>query len=173
MGPIAKWTIPQLYMYLCANSPFGDGAYGFGPWRCWPPPARSLPRCDLSGSYTLNLSHGHGGHGEGSFGALILGRILRASTGVFVMLFKNKGSSDDCSKYRMICLLPHAYKMLSTLLLHRLRFECEGFLNECQAGFRQHVMFLCFNGFPFAVLKYWGAMLSKITFLGPSLKKYM
>ena len=60
------------------------------------------------------------------------------TTGVFVMLFKNKGSSDDCSKYRMICLLPHAYKMLSTLLLHRLRFECEGFLNECQAGFRQH-----------------------------------
>ena len=57
----------------------------------------------------------------------------------FVMLFKNKGSSDDCSKYRMICLLPHAYKMISTLLLHRLRLECEGFLKECQAGFRQHM----------------------------------
>ena len=58
--------------------------------------------------------------------------------GVFVMLFKNKGSNNDCSKYRMICLLPHAYKMVSTLLLHRLRLECEGFLAECQAGFRQH-----------------------------------
>ena len=40
------------------------------------------------------------------------------TTGVFVMLFKNKGSSDDCSKYRMICLLPHAYKMLSTHAIH-------------------------------------------------------
>ena len=39
----------------------------------------------------------------------------------------------------MICLLPHAYKMISTLLLHRLRLECEGFLKECQAGFRQHM----------------------------------
>jgi len=53
------------YMYRWCNSPFGDGAYGFGPWRCWLTPARGLPRCDLSGSHTLNLSHGHGGHGEG------------------------------------------------------------------------------------------------------------
>ena len=60
-------------------------------------------------------------------------RSARAICSIFVMLFKNKGSSDDCSKYRMICLLPHAYKMLSTVLLHRLRLECEGFLNECQA----------------------------------------
>ena len=41
-------------------------------------------------------------------------------TGTFVMLFKNKGSKNDCTKYRMICLLPTAYKMVSTLLLHRL-----------------------------------------------------
>ena len=38
----------------------------------------------------------------------------------------------------MICLLPTAYKMLSTLLLHRLRLECDGFLSENQMGFRQH-----------------------------------
>ena len=28
--------------------------------------------------------------------------------------------------------------MLSTLLLHRLRLECDGFLSEDQMGFRQH-----------------------------------
>ena len=28
--------------------------------------------------------------------------------------------------------------MLSTLLLHRLRLECDGFLSENQMGFRQH-----------------------------------
>ena len=38
----------------------------------------------------------------------------------------------------MICLLPTAYKMVSTLLLHRLRHECEGFLGNDQSGFRQH-----------------------------------
>ena len=54
-----------MYLYSCMNSPFGDGAYGFGPWRRWLTPARSLPRCELSGSYTLNLAYGHGGHGEG------------------------------------------------------------------------------------------------------------
>ena len=31
----------------------------------------------------------------------------------FVMLFKNKGSVNDPSKYRCIGLLPHAYKILS------------------------------------------------------------
>ena len=55
----------------------------------------------------------------------------------FVMLFKNKGSQNDCTKYRMIGLLPTAYKLVSTLLLHRLRLECEGFLDLDQAGFRQ------------------------------------
>ena len=68
-------------MYYKLNSPFGDGAHGLGPWRCWLTPARCLPRCELPGSYTLNLAHGHGGHGEGSFGASILGRFSRASAG--------------------------------------------------------------------------------------------
>ena len=57
--------------------------------------------------------------------------------GTFVMIYKNKGSHNDCSKYRMICLLPTAYKMLSTLLLRRMRAECEGFLDDDQAGFRR------------------------------------
>ena len=57
--------------------------------------------------------------------------------GTFVMLFKNKGSKHDCTKYRMICLLPTAYKMVSTLLLHRLRLGCEGFLWSDQCGFRR------------------------------------
>ena len=38
----------------------------------------------------------------------------------------------------MICLLPTAYKLLSTVLLHRMRLECEGFLQNDQAGFRRH-----------------------------------
>jgi hypothetical protein len=53
------------YMYMQRNSPLGGGAHGLGPWRRWLTPLRSLPRCELSGSYTLNLAHGHGGHGEG------------------------------------------------------------------------------------------------------------
>ena len=76
------------YMYSYSNSPFGDGAQGFGPWRCWLTPARRLPRCELPGSYTLNLAHGHGGHGEGSFGASILGRFSRASAGSWGPLAK-------------------------------------------------------------------------------------
>ena len=58
--------------------------------------------------------------------------------GHFVMIFKNKGSPNDCSKYRMICLLPTAYKMLSTLILQLLRTECEGFMNDDQCGFRNY-----------------------------------
>ena len=57
--------------------------------------------------------------------------------GLFVTLFKNKGSSEDMSKYRCICLLNHAYKMLSSYLLLRLLREITGFLEETQAGFRQ------------------------------------
>ena len=58
--------------------------------------------------------------------------------GTFIPIYKNKGSPDDPSKYRQICLLPHAYKLLSTLLQHRLVVEVEGsgFLPEEQAGFR-------------------------------------
>ena len=55
--------------------------------------------------------------------------------GVFVMLYK-KGSPDDFANYRCICLLNHAYKILSVVLMKRLVKECEGFLSDWQAGFR-------------------------------------
>ena len=56
------------------------------------------------------------------------------------MLFKNKGSQNDCTKCRMIGLLPTAYTLVSTLLLHRLRLECEGFLDSDQARFHQIII---------------------------------
>ena len=36
---------------------------------------------------------------------------------IFVMIFKNKGSPNDCSKYRAIGLLNHACKIMSVVLL--------------------------------------------------------
>ena len=57
-------------------------------------------------------------------------------TAKFTMLFKNKGSSDDPSKYRGLALLNHAYKVLSYILLGRLLSPSEGFLQDWQAGFR-------------------------------------
>ena len=56
---------------------------------------------------------------------------------VFVLIYKNKGSSDDCKKYRAIGLLNHSYKILSIVLLHRLVKECGHFFSDWQAGFRQ------------------------------------
>ena len=55
---------------------------------------------------------------------------------IFVMMFKNKGSPDDCSKYRALGLLNHAYKIMSVILLKRLVDECAEFLSDWQAGFR-------------------------------------
>ena len=52
------------------------------------------------------------------------------------MLYKNKGSINDCSEYRAIGLLNHVYKILSTVLLQRILNDCGGFLSEWQAGFR-------------------------------------
>jgi exonuclease III len=57
--------------------------------------------------------------------------------GCFIALFKNKGSPNDFSKYRFICLLNHAYKVMSAYLLLRLVRETEGYLPESQAGFRK------------------------------------
>ena len=54
----------------------------------------------------------------------------------FVMLYKNKGSSNDPAKYRCIGLLPHAYKLLSLVMLERIMKECESYLSDWQAGFR-------------------------------------
>ena len=55
---------------------------------------------------------------------------------VFVMLYKNKGSKNDLTKYRAIGLLNHAYKILSVVLLKRLVAECSEFFSDWQAGFR-------------------------------------
>ena len=49
---------------------------------------------------------------------------------VFKMIFKNKVSSDDPIKYRCIGLLNSAYKVLSTVMLRRLRRETQGFLRD-------------------------------------------
>jgi len=57
--------------------------------------------------------------------------------GSFVTIFKNKGSSEDMTKYRFICLLNHASKLLSVCLLRRLVKETNWYLPTHQAGFRQ------------------------------------
>ena len=54
----------------------------------------------------------------------------------FVMLYKQKGSSDDPTKYRCLAMLNHAYKILSQCLLARLEKETAAYLSEWQAGFR-------------------------------------
>ena len=54
----------------------------------------------------------------------------------FVMLYKNKGSTNDQSKYRCIGLLNHSYKLLTTIMLTRLLNCSESFLQDWQAGFR-------------------------------------
>ena len=60
--------------------------------------------------------------------------LVRAA---FIMIFKNKGSPNDLTKYRCIGLLPHAYKLLSLVLLERIIMsECSDFLSDWQAGFR-------------------------------------
>eukprot|EP01048_Picozoa_sp_COSAG05_P015212 COSAG05_NODE_1808_length_4041_cov_7733.319127_5_plen_178_part_00 len=74
----------------------------------------------------------------------LVGRIWREETvpesmvaGLFVMLYKGKGKTDDRTKYRCICLLNHAYKLLSAVLLRRLVVDCDDWLPESQAGFRK------------------------------------
>ena len=55
--------------------------------------------------------------------------------GIFCPLYKKK-DADDMENYRFICLLPHAYKLLSVYLLRRMLEEAGGFLPDYQAGFR-------------------------------------
>lgn len=56
-------------------------------------------------------------------------------TGVFCPLYKKK-CMDDMENYRFICLLLHAYKLLSRYLLRRTATATKGFLPDEQAGFR-------------------------------------
>ena len=53
---------------------------------------------------------------------------IKFACATFVMLYKNKGSKNDPSKYRCIGLLNHCYKILSQCLLQRLNDETEGYL---------------------------------------------
>ena len=55
--------------------------------------------------------------------------------GIFIMLYKKK--DHNCySNYRAICLLCHAYKLLSAVTASRLYAEIEHVLPDSQAGFR-------------------------------------
>ena len=56
--------------------------------------------------------------------------------GTFVMLHK-KGPRDNFGNYRAIGLMCHSYKLLSMLVLHRMRDAVESRLAETQAGFRR------------------------------------
>ena len=56
--------------------------------------------------------------------------------GTFVMLYK-KGPRDNFGNYRAIGLMCHSYKLLSMLVLHRMRDAVESRLAETQAGFRR------------------------------------
>ena len=54
--------------------------------------------------------------------------------GTFVILYK-KGLRDNFGNYRAIGLMCHSYKLLSVLVLHRMRDAVESRLAETQAGF--------------------------------------
>ena len=56
---------------------------------------------------------------------------------VFVIIYKNKGSHNDPTKYKCIGLLGHAYKALSQCLLVRINTETNGYLSDWQAGFHK------------------------------------
>ena len=51
------------------------------------------------------------------------------------MLYK-KNDRNDFGNYRAICLLPHAYKLLSAIIARRLHLELADILPDSQAGFR-------------------------------------
>ena len=55
--------------------------------------------------------------------------------GVFIMIYKKK-DRDNFANYRAICLLCHAYKLLSTVLARRLHIDLAEVLPDTQAGFR-------------------------------------
>ena len=56
--------------------------------------------------------------------------------GVFIMLYK-KSDRNNFSNYRAICLLCHAYKLLSAVIANKLHIGMEQVLPDSQAGFRK------------------------------------
>ena len=55
--------------------------------------------------------------------------------GIFIMFYKKK--DRNCfSNYRAICLLCHAYKLLSSVIARRMYIDLEHILPDSQAGFR-------------------------------------
>ena len=60
---------------------------------------------------------------------------LELVRGMFVMLHK-KGPRDDYRNCRAICLLCHAYKLMSAIVAQRLVTTLEGHIPDAQAGFR-------------------------------------
>ena len=58
---------------------------------------------------------------------------------IFIMMYKKKGSHNDCSKYRAIGLLNHTYKIMSVVLLRRLVEECKDFLASDRRDLGQNV----------------------------------
>ncbi|XP_066263263.1 uncharacterized protein [Branchiostoma lanceolatum] len=55
--------------------------------------------------------------------------------GIFIMLYK-KNDRNNFSNYRAICLLSHAYKLLSAVIASRLHVQLEPLIPDSQAGFR-------------------------------------
>jgi hypothetical protein len=55
--------------------------------------------------------------------------------GIFLMLHK-KDCRNDFNNYRAICLLCHAYKLLSAIIARRLHIELVDIFPDSQAGFR-------------------------------------
>ena len=55
--------------------------------------------------------------------------------GIFIMIYK-KADRNDFANYRAICLLCHAYKLLSAIVARRLQVPLEAILPDSQAGFR-------------------------------------
>ena len=57
--------------------------------------------------------------------------------GLFVNIYKNKGSKNDPANYRPpICLLSHAYKAFAIIVLGRTRDSIDSGIKEGQEGFR-------------------------------------
>ena len=85
-------------------------------------------RSDGSGEDSILLTPHHEIQSQSNLRLLSVNFV----TANFTMLLKNKGSSNDPSRYSCITLLNHAYKMLSYILFDRLlgMHITDGFLQD-------------------------------------------